>query len=302
MLARPTSNLSCLADLRGWQRIEGDVTHQESLAAALQGVEVVYHCAGRVEMPRFMTPAIWEVNVSGTENLLAACRLAGVGRLVYCSTVDALGLPEGEQPANEDTCWNWDRLGVENAYARSKYEAHRRVQKANGNGLETILVCPTFMLGAYDPHPSSGRLIQQVARSPWRLDTGGGNNFVDVLDAARAMIAAASCGRSGETYILGGENLPYVEIQGLIHQALGRKPGPCLRLPRSFFSIAGWLGDACEMFTGRPNVLNTPLTRLSAMRHYYDSRKAERELGVQHSPLPAALERAVRWLRGAGML
>jgi dihydroflavonol-4-reductase len=300
ILARPTSNLSCLADLPGWQRVEGDITQPESLAAALEGVDVVYHCAARVEMPRFMTPAIWEVNVEGTENLLQACRKAGVRRLVYCSTVDALGLPEGDQPSDESTPWNWDRLGVENAY--SKYEAHRRVEKAAATGLDAVLVCPTFMLGAYDPRPTSGRLIQQAARSPLRVDTGGGNNFVDVLDVASAMISAAECGRRGETYILGGQNLPYAELQGLIHQALGRKAAPGLRLPYWILSAAGWLGDAYETLTGRSNGLNTPMARLSSMRHYYDSSKAVRELGLQRSPLPAALARAVGWLHAAGML
>ena len=96
----------------------------------------------------------------------------------------------------------------------------------------SVLVCPTFMLGAYDPRPTSGRLIQQAARSPLRVDTGGGNNFVDVLDVARAMISAAELGRRGDTYILGGQNLPYAELSGLIHQALGRRVSPRLRLPR----------------------------------------------------------------------
>ena len=73
---------------------------------------------------------------TGTQNLLQACRKAGVRRLVYCSTVDALGLPEGDPPSDESTPWNWDRLGVENAYARSKYEAHRRVEKAAAAGLD----------------------------------------------------------------------------------------------------------------------------------------------------------------------
>ncbi len=302
ILTRPTSNLCCLSDLPGWQRVEGDITQPESLAAALDGVELVYHCAARVEMPRFITPAIWEVNVTGTENLLQACRTAGVRRLVYCSTVDALGLPEGDQLSDESTPWNWDRLGVENAYARSKYEAHRRVEKAAAAGLDAVLVCPTFMLGAYDPRPTSGRLIQQAARSPLRMDTGGGNNFVDVLDVAHAMISAAGCGRSGQTYILGGQNLPYAELQGLIHQALGRRAALRLRLPRPVLSAAGWLGDVYETLSGRSNGLNTPMARLSGMCHYYDSSKAARELDLQHSPLPAALERAVRWLRGAGML
>ena len=302
VLARPSSNLACLADLPGWQRFPGDVTQPESLAVALQGVEVVYHCAARVEMPRWMTPAIWEVNVEGTHNLLAVCRAAGVRRLVYCSTVDALGLPEGDQPANEDTPWNWDRLGVENAYARSKYEAHCRVKQAARDGLDAVLVCPTFMLGAYDPHPSSGRLIQQVARSPFRLDPGGGSNFVDVLDVARAMISAAQCGRRGETYILGGHNLPYAEIQGMIHRALGRRPALRLRLPPALLKVTGKVGDAYETLTGHPAELNTPLARLSRIRHAYDSSKAHRELGLQTSSLPAALERAIHWLRETGML
>jgi len=302
VLARRTSNLACLADLGGWERVEGDITAAESLPAALAGVEVVFHCAARVEMPRRMTAAIWAANVTGTENVLAACRQAGVRRLVHCSTVDAIGLPEGDQPADESTPWNWDRLGVENAYARSKREAHRRVQAAAADDLDAVLVCPAFMFGAYDPHPSSGRLIQQAARSPFILDPGGGNNFVDVLDVARAMIAAVEKGRRGETYILGGENLPYAAIFALIRRALGLRPAPRLRLPKSMRIAAGSLGDAWESLSGHASDLNTPVARISGMNHYYDSSKAIRELGLQHSPLPAALDRAVRWLRSADMV
>lgn len=302
VLARRTSNLACLADLSGWERAEGDITAAESLPAAFAGVEVVFHCAARVEMPRRMTAAIWNANVTGTENVLTACRRAGVRRLVHCSTVDAIGLPENGQPADESTPWNWDRLGVENAYARSKLEAHRRVQAAAADGLDAVLVCPAFMFGAYDPHPSSGRLIRQAARSPFILDPGGGNNFVDVLDVARAMISVVEKGRRGETYILGGENLPYAEIFTLIRQALGLHPAPRLRLPEAMRIAVGLLGDVWESLSGRPGDLNTPAARISGMNHYYDSSKAVRELGLQHSPLPAALDRAVRWLRSAGML
>ena len=212
ILVRKSSKTFHIDDISDVERVEGDITDSDSLRRAMTGVENVYHCAARVTLGRKMNGAIWQANVTGTENILVEAQRAGIRRLVYCSSVDAIGLPEDGHSSSEATAWNWDRLGVENAYARSKYEAQKRVLAAARAGLDAVVVCPTFMLGAYDPHPSSGAIILAAARNPVTIGLSGGNNFIDVEDVAAGMISAAEKGCRGEVYILGNENLTYNEI------------------------------------------------------------------------------------------
>ena len=115
--------------------------HYRAPAAQVSGVafshwadakpERIYHCAAVVSMWNKRAQAMWDVNVGGTENVIAAARKAGVARLIHCSSVDGIGLPEGDKPADETTAWNWDRLGVDNPYARTKYESQQRALEAS---------------------------------------------------------------------------------------------------------------------------------------------------------------------------
>lgn len=300
-LMRRSSRWDLLADLPGIEKVEGDVTSLPSLQRAMAGVRHVYHCAANVTIAKRMTDAVWQTNVWGTENALQAARASGVCRLVHCSTVDALGLPEGERPADERTPWNWDRLGVENAYARSKFEAQQLVLRAAAGGLDAVVVCPTYMLGAYDAKPSSGRLIVTCARSRMLPVVPGGNNFVDVLDVAEAMIAAAESGRRGEVYILGNANLPYAEVYDMVADAIGRRPR-LVTVPPWLALLAGRAADVLECRWPGKVPLSSSLVRLSYLNHYYDPAKAIRELALPQRPVSGAIERAVAWFRQAGML
>ncbi len=301
ILVRSQSRTQHLDDIPGLERVTGDITDPQSLRCAMQGVDTVYHCAARVQMGRSMNPATWNTNVTGVENILTGMQPAGARRLVFCSSVDAIGLSQGMYPSNEGVPWNWDGLGVETAYARSKYEAQQRVLAAARTGLDAVIVCPTYMFGPYDTHPSSGKMILSLAARRIPGFPAGGNNFVDVEDVVDGMIAAAQSGRSGEVYILGHQNLTYEEIFALICDVLGR---PRLKhaLPYPLARLAGWMGDGVEGFTGQESELNSRMIRLSYFYHYYDPRKAVRELGLRQTPVQHAIQKAVAWFRQSGML
>ena len=301
VLVRKTSNTSLFEGLPGLQFATGDITDPASLAAAFAGVDTVYHLAANVTVTRQMTGPIWQTNVVGAENVLRAVGVGGVRRLVYCSTVDAIGLPEGSEPSTEETPWNWDRLGVDNAYARSKHEAHQRVLAAARAGLNAVLVCPAYMFGAYDTRPTSGRMIQAIARRQLPGYPGGGNNFVAVQDVVQGMLAAAGIGQAGEVYILGGVNLSYKDIFAVIAKAVGA-PAPGIALPYGLARIAGWFGDRCEQLTGRDAGLNSATVKISYLPHYYSPAKAIRELDLPQPPLAVAIAQAAAWLDAHGML
>jgi dihydroflavonol-4-reductase len=301
VLARRSARLDLLRDVRGVEIAYGDITDPAALPPALAGVDTVYHCAARVTLARRMTAEVWRANVGAVEDLLAAARHAGVRRVVHCSSVDALGLPAAGKWSDEETPWNWDRLGLDNAYARSKYQAQQRALAAAQAGQDVVVVCPTYMFGAFDQRPSSGQMILSAARSPFRLGMPGGNNFVDVLDVAEGMLAAAQSAPAGRVYILGNANWSYDTVFACIADVLGKR-APRLPLPYGLALGLGQAGDLYERLSGREALINSPTARLGFTRHYYNPARAEAELGLARRPVEDAIRRAVDWFRQAGML
>ncbi|MCG8592027.1 MAG: SDR family oxidoreductase [Proteobacteria bacterium] len=281
--------------------VPGDLADPASLVAACTGVDRVFHCAARVSLWPPDADAIWRDNVLGTEHLLRAARAGGVRRFVHCSTVDALGLPEGAAPADETTPWNWDRLGLDNPYARSKRAAQERVLEAAQHHLDAVVVNPTYMFGPHDRKPSSGRMILEVAAGRAVAAPAGGNNFVDVRDVAEGLVAAAERGRRGEAYVLGHLNWTYRQAFTAIARAVGRPP-PRFTLPRGVARVGGIAGDVWGRLRGREPAVHSITARLGSVGHYYSWAKAERELGFQPGPVETAIADAVHWFREAGML
>ncbi|MCW5890892.1 MAG: NAD-dependent epimerase/dehydratase family protein [bacterium] len=298
LLRRPVPDLETLP---GVEPVRGDITVPGDLVRACDGVEHVYHCAALVSMWERLGDAMWRTNVEGTDHVVAACRRAGVRRLIHCSSVDAIGLPEGDAPSTETMPWNWDRLGVDNPYARTKWESQRRVLAAVAGDLDAVVVNPAYMFGPWDTRPSSGRMILEVAAGRAIGWTSGGNNFVDVEDVVLAMIEAASRGVRGECYILGHVNLTYREIFSEIADALGVRP-PRFAIPRPLARLGGFAGDLAGRLGGREPAVNSLTARLGYVRHYYDPTKATVALGLRRTPIREAIAKAAAWFRQAGML
>jgi dihydroflavonol-4-reductase len=300
-LTRKQSNTTFLQGLPGLELIEGDVTDPGSLVNAFREVARVYHCAAVTSLWSGAAEQLWRVNVEGTVNVIEAVKRVGVERLIHCSTVDALGVSETDTPATEETAWNWDRLGVENPYARTKFEAQKRVAQAAGKTIDAVIVNPATMFGAYDLRPSSGQIILLVAGGKLLFYPTGGDNFIDARDVARAMITAAETGVCGERYILGHENVTYREIFSRIAAILRVTP-PRFATPYPVARIGGWFGDIMSRVAGKEYTINTSTVQLSYLNHYYSSAKAIRELHLAQTPVDQAIEQAVRWFYDTGMI
>lgn len=273
---------------------EGDVRDERAVTRAVHGCRQVYHAAALIvfwcrTQEDFDT--VRSVNVGGTRAVLRAAAEAGVDRVVHVSTVDTMGLPPPGEVADENTDWPPGR--IDNPYATTKREAEA---VALSSDVETVVVNPTFMIGPFDPKPSSGRLLLPLTRGavvgyPRR----GGNNFVDVRDVVAGTIAAMASGRARERYILGHANLTYREFfrQGL--SVLGRRPVE-LPIPLTGAVAAGHVMEAFGRLTGREPALPTALARLAFTDHYCSSGKAIRELRLPQSPIDLALRDAFAWL------
>src|ERR1043165_481488 len=181
---------------------DADLGAPDKMAQAFRGTERVFHCAAAVSLKRAVTPEMTAANVTGTANVIEAVRAAGVARLVHTSSVVAVGISTDGRPCDETATWNFDTEGLADAYSITKHQAEDVVNAARGE-VDAVIINPTYMLGPRDARPSSGRLIVDTVRRRIPGWTPGYNNFVDVRDVARGMIAAWQRGRRGERYILG---------------------------------------------------------------------------------------------------
>jgi dihydroflavonol-4-reductase len=227
---RPTSKPVALEGL-DVEKVNFDLGDREALLAAFRGCEAVVHAAASVWVGRTGREATFKTNVDGTDNVCAAVAEAGVRRLLYVSTVSALGVRDDGVPSDEDTAFNLDWIGC--AYAESKRQAAIVVDGWVAKGVDAVIVNPTYMLGPYDARPGSGRMILEVARGKALLAPPGVNDFVDVRDVARGALLALHNGRTGRKYILGGEGMSYRDAWTRIAAQVASSAGSRGRSPRS---------------------------------------------------------------------
>ena len=216
-------------------------------------------------------------------------------------TVAAVGLSENGEPSDETAAWNFDRYALDDGYAVTKHQAEGIVREAVRGGLDAVIVNPTFMFGPLDSKPSSGRLIVDVVRGKMPGRMPGMNNFIDVRDVARGMIAAAEKGKAGERYILGGENMSYAEVSDCIARIAGTRP-LSWNVPRALAAIPGWFGDVRAWLGGEPLLTSVTIRYAYSPRFIFRSDKAKRELGYTTGPLDDAIRDALAWFRATGML
>jgi dihydroflavonol-4-reductase len=288
------------------QFIAGDLTSPETLPPALKGVEVVFHCAA-LTSPRLTSHGrMYAITVEGTRSLLQACIKAGVRRVIHTSSAAALGIPL-DRPftrppfhilMDENHSWNIRPDIFPSGYA--KHLAEREVQHAVARGLDAVILNPTMVLGAGDFHRQSCSIVVQAANQRLPFLVKGGINVVHIRDVVAGYLAALGHGKTGERYILGGENLPYARLVEYICQAAGTSP-PQLTLPNIFARGLSAPARALQSFLHMPVEAN--LLNLAGYYFYYAIRKSQQQLGLP-PPLPAeeAVGDAFEWFRKAGVI
>jgi len=276
----------------------GDVRDRVSLVRALGRVATLYHCAADYRLWAEDPGELNSINVAGTQNVLAAAAEAGVAKVVYTSSVGALGLNADGSPANETTPVT--RGEVVGRYKKSKYDAERAAEAWAGRGLPVVIVNPSTPVGELDVKPTpTGQMILDFinGRLPAYVDTG--LNVVDVRDVAQGHLLAAERGRIGEKYILGNRNMTLKEILDTLSRLTGL-PAPTLRLPHAVPLAVAAASTLLANVTGRPPRVSLESVRMSMHRMFFDAGKAVSQLGLPQSPVEEALLRAVNWFREKG--
>ncbi|GLI33348.1 hopanoid-associated sugar epimerase [Desulforhabdus amnigena] len=276
----------------------GDLRNPAEVFRALAGCDAVFHVAADYRLWARNPKEIYESNVRGTVNVMEAALAAGVDRVVYTSSVGALGLNPNGAPANEETPVRLeDMVGH---YKRSKFLAEREAEKFLPRGLPLVMVHPSTPVGPGDHKPTpTGKIILDYlnGKMPAYLNTG--LNLVHVKDVAQGHLLAMEKGHVGEKYILGNQNLTLEEIFKLLEKISGI-PAPRIRLPYVPILILAYVSKALSVVTRKEPVIPFEGVKMARKYMFFDPSKAVRELGLPQTPVKEALTEAVDWFRENG--
>jgi dihydroflavonol-4-reductase len=297
VLARPGGDRRALEGARA-EISDGDLLDPSSVQRAVAGVQTVYHVAADFRLWTRDPAALYRTNVDGTRTVLEAAGEAGVGRIVYTSSIAVLGTPKDGRPGTEDTPVTLgDMVGH---YERSKFLAEEVALDFARHGLPVVVVNPSAPLGPWDVKPTpTGQMILDFMRGRMVATVDTGINAVHVRDVARGHLLAAERGKPGERYILGHRNMSLIDLFGILGEITGRRP-PRFRVPHAIAWLAAAGSEGLARVTGRPPAIPLAAVRMARKRMYFSPARAVRELGLPQTDVRTALADAVSWFEAHG--
>lgn len=298
LLVRSGSDLRNIQTLSA-DRVVGDLLDPVSIERAMSGCDVVFHVAADYRLWVRDPQQMYRANVDGTRALLEAARKNKVRRVVYTSSVATMGFTSNGRPADEDF-----PVSLENMighYKRSKFMAEEVALEAGRGGMDVVVVNPTTPVGEQDIKPTpTGRIVVDFLKKKFPAYVDTGLNLVDVTECARGHVAALEKGRSGERYILGGQNLTLKQILDKLAAITGL-PSPKVKLPYAVALAAGVVDEIVSgRMLGREPRATIDAVRMGRKKMFVSCAKAERELGWKMVPVDDALRRAVQWFQSNG--
>ncbi|NQU07023.1 MAG: SDR family NAD(P)-dependent oxidoreductase [Candidatus Abyssubacteria bacterium] len=299
VLARKADDLRNLEDL-DVELAHGDITDFHSIKSALRGCDRVFHLAAIYAIwlpdPKMMHWA----NVQGTKNVLEACLQKKIKKVVYTSSVAALGAHGSGRPADESARFNlWH---TRDNYYISKFKAERVALGYFQRGLPVVIVNPTNPCGPRDIMPTpNGQLIINIIKGKLPGYVDGGINVSDIADTAKGHVLAMEKGKPGEKYILGNTNVSVKEYFDLIAQIGGGK-SPSIKIPKPVAVFSGYLYQLLAEITRKPPVTTAAWVRVGSEYSFWDSSKAVEELGMPQTPIRESIQNAIDWFKENGYL
>ena len=283
----------------GAKLVAVDLLDPSSLAAALDGVDVVYNLAAVISLHGDPDGLVWKTNVDGAYNVAQAALEAGAQRLVHCSSIQAF-IPS---PDEDIILESHDRATAEHfpIYDRSKAVGEERVLDVAAKGLHTVICNPTSVLGPFDFKPSrSGQLLLALARNLVPALPPGSQNWVDVRDIATGLRLAAEHGRSGSNYILGGHHLSLLELADYAANVTGaRKP---LRCPMLLARLGTVLADIVSTISNRDLLVSSGAMEALTLRTRVSYEKARDELGYAPRPMSETIADTYQFFHRQGSM
>ena len=298
LLVRSGSDLRNIRELQA-EQVTGDLRDAASLKKAVAGCDVVFHVAADYRLWVRDPDQMYRSNVEGTKAILEAARESKVRRVVYTSSVATMGFQSNGHLATEESPVSL--ANMIGPYKRSKFMAEEIAIAAGKSGMDVVVVNPTTPVGERDIKPTpTGRIVVDFLKKKFPAYVDTGLNLVDVAECARGHVAALEQGRSGERYILGGENLTLKQILDKLAAITGL-PSPKIKVP---YVVALATGVVDQVVTGyirnREPRATIDAVRMGRKKMFVSSGKAERDLGWKTVPVDYALRRAVEWFQTNG--
>jgi len=294
---RASSDVSFLKGLPV-EIVHADMHDPIAVGEAVKGMEVVFHCAGMIAFTKSFRNRLHDTNVLGTRHVVDACIEQGVKRMVMTSSIAAVGSETVDGVVLESTEYSgfteWQR---QNVYMESKHLAELECRRGVAEGLDVVMVNPGVVIGRNPesdmPGSSSNETLRLIYEGRLPFCPEGSTGFVDVRDVADAHIAAWRQGKTGERYIVVGENLSFRELFSRIAALQGSRTGKPVMAAGLAAAAAGAGGELFSLLTGRPSFVSTESIRQASRLARFSNRRSIEELGMSYCPFDETLESAV---------
>lgn len=278
------------------EKVNGDILDYSSLVKAFTGADVVFHCAALISIVPGIFETLKKVNVEGTENVIKACRECKIRRLVYISSIEAIGDVRPGEAVCEADGFNPDKAMIE--YGITKAHASMKVMEAVKAGLDAVLVSPVGIVGPYDFKPSQmGTMVRDfVFKKLPGYPAGGGFNFVDVRDVADIILLAAEKGRTGENYLAAGEQLTIPQMMDMLEEVSGIKK-PFLKIPFWTMYLAAFFAETNYKIFGGTPLFTRGSTNILKSNLQVNGEKARKEFNFTPTPLRKTFADSIEWFK-----
>ena len=295
LLVRPGQHLAHFAGINH-ERAEGRLEDAATLRQALHSVDRVVHLAALVSFRPEDRKAMAAINAEATERIAQLALEAKIKRFLHVSTISAIAYSDEAIELDESTPYNFGPLNI--GYSDSKFAAEQRILEATQQGLDAVIVNPPSMYGPGDRRKGDDSLLGAVMQGKIKMAPPGGTNVANVNDVCDGMIAALDRGRTGERYILGGENLTGLELLQRIAKVVGGR-APTRAVPRPLVRIAARALQMKERLFGSKPPVTSEIARLAGVHMWYSSQKAERELDWRAGSVDEGIQAAWNEIQAA---
>lgn len=291
---RKSSNTDRLEGLEYETHI-GDVRDAESMRQGAEGCDAIIHLASLSAWEQIRSPLMREIVVDGTRNVCEAAKANGGQRVVFVSSVTAIG--GTKEPVVQDETAAFSLPAEPFVYAHAKRDAEAICREyALEHGVGAVTVCPCEVYGPEDHDFITASYLRDAIKDWPAMAVNGGTAVAHVDDIAGGIVAALEKGRPGERYILGGDNVHARDIIKLTLAAAGKEGKFILQLPNG---LTLWAIQTMARL-GLPTPVHPDLMAHAVHFFYVDSSKAVDELGYTWTPAPQVIEDVVGWLKSAG--
>jgi len=279
-------------DLNLLEVFDGNFTDYESLKLAAQSCDAIIHIAAVTATDLMSYDEYFKVNVEATSQVLKIANELNINKIIYVSTTNTVGFGNKNTLADEQSPIEYPFS--KSFYAQSKVEAEKIILEASKqSNKHYIIINPSFMIGAFDTKPSSGKLMLLGYRKPLMFVPKGGKNFVSAGDVAVSICNALTQGKNGERYLASGINLSFKEFYKLQKETVGYKQ-LIFEIPNFLLSIIGVVGDLARKMNIKTEICSMNLNQLK-IREYYSNKKAKLELNLPCTDLKIAVKEAIEW-------